>query len=336
MQCVARCRAVHEAQAACDAGFEFEIAFALECAQVLIDALPVAQSHRARQIGARRRPALLRDELGDPCEDLPLTGAQGGGGVGYHTFVWYPFSEADITMPSSVSCKHTGDVYAQEILRRRADRLARSAFQSCVTSLIEPGATIIDFGAGTGIDARSYAARGYRVLAYDPQMCDAFRRSSQAQLESGQIVLMEGKYPDFLAADPVFSGRKADLITANFAPLNLIEDLPELFRKLQALTLPGGRALVSVLSTRFIGDMRFKWWWHNRRALHRDGHFTLRGVWTVTRRTPANFAAMAAPYFRLAGVRGGLPGNRLHAVDSPTLALPLMASRYMFLLFEKV
>jgi len=58
-------------------GFEFEIAFALECAQVLIDALPVAQSHRARQIGARRRPALLRDELGDPCEDLPLTGLRG-------------------------------------------------------------------------------------------------------------------------------------------------------------------------------------------------------------------------------------------------------------------
>ena len=240
-------------------------------------------------------------------------------------------------MPSSVSCKHTGDAYAQEILGRRADRLARSAFQSCVTSLVEPGATIFDFGAGTGIDARSYVARGYRVLAYDhdPQMCDAFRRSSGPQLESGQIVLMEGKYRDFLATEPAFSGRKSDLVTANFAPLNLIEDLPELFRKLQALTLPGGRVLVSVLSTGFIGDMRFNWWWHNRSALRRDGHFTLRGVWRVTRRTPANFAVMAAPYFRLTGARGGLPGNRLHAVDSPMLALPLMASRYMFLLFEK-
>jgi SAM-dependent methyltransferase len=214
---------------------------------------------------------------------------------------------------------------------------ARSAFQRCVSGLIQPGATIFDFGAGTGIDARGYAALGYQVLAYDhdPQMCEAFRRSSQPQLESGQIVLMEGEYRQFLAIHPVFSGRKADLVTANFAPLNLIEDLPELFGKLQALTSPGGRVLVSVLSTRFIGDMKFNWWWHNRSTLRRDGHFTLRGVWTVTRRTPANFAAMAAPYFRLAGVRGGLPGNRLHAVDSAMLALPLMASRYMFLLFEK-
>lgn len=240
-------------------------------------------------------------------------------------------------MPNSVGCKHTGDAYDQQILGRRADRLARSAFQGCVSGLIEPGATIFDFGAGTGIDARAYAARGYRVLAYDhdPQMCDVFRRSSGPQLESGQIELMEGDFRHFLATDPVFSGRKADLVTANFAPLNLIEDLPELFHKLQALTLPGGRVLVSVLSTRFIGDMRFNWWWHNRSALRRDGHFTLRGAWTVTRRTPANFAALAAPYFRLAGVRGGFPRNRPHAVDSPMLVLPLMASRYMFLLFEK-
>lgn len=240
-------------------------------------------------------------------------------------------------MSGPATCKHTGDAYTEEILVRRADRLARSAFQRCVSSLIEPGATIFDFGAGTGIDARSYAARGYRVLAYDhdPQMCDAFRRSSRPQLESGQIVLMEGEYRDFLATDPVFSDRKADLVTANFAPLNLIEDLPELFRKLQALTLPGGRVLVSVLSTLFIGDMRFNWWWHNRSALRRDGHFTLRGVWTVTRRTPASFAAVAAPHFRLIGVRGGLPGNRPHPVGSPLLALPLMASRFMFLLFEK-
>jgi SAM-dependent methyltransferase len=256
-------------------------------------------------------------------------------------------SEANITTPACGSCKHTGDAYTQQILGNRADRLARVAFQGCVSSLVAPGATIFDFGAGTGIDARAYAGSGYRVLAYDhdPQMCDAFRRSCAPQLGSGQIVLMEGDYRQFLATEPVFSGRKADLVTANFAPFNLIEDLPELFRKLQALTLPGGRVLVSALSPFFIGDMRFRWWWRNQSTLRRDGQFTMRGVWTVTRRTPANFAALAAPCFRLAGVRGGLPGSRLHAVDSPMLALPmpilaplplpLMAGRYMFLLFER-
>ena len=240
-------------------------------------------------------------------------------------------------MPGPTPCKHTGDAYTREILSHLGDRLARSAFQSCLSRLIAPGATIFDFGAGTGIDARCYAERGYRVLAYDqdPEMCDAFKRSCRPQLESGQIVLMEGAYEDFLAADPVFSGRKADLVTANFAPLNLIQDVPQLFRKLHTLSVPGARVLVSVLSTRFIGDMQFGWWWDNRSVLRQQGHFTLAGAWTVTRRTAANFAALAAPEFRLVGVRGGLPGNRLHSMASPLLALPLMLSRFMFLLFEK-
>jgi len=45
--------------------------------------------------------------------------------------------------------------------------------------------------------------------------------------------------------------RGVDLITSNFAPLNLIEDLPELFEKFHALTGPGGRVLASVLSPVF-------------------------------------------------------------------------------------
>jgi hypothetical protein len=57
--------------------------------------------------------------------------------------------------------------------------------------------------------------------------------------------------------------RGADLVTSNFAPLNLIDALPELFAKFHALTAPNGRVLASVLSPNFLGDLKYRWWWQN-------------------------------------------------------------------------
>ena len=240
-------------------------------------------------------------------------------------------------MLNSDNPKLVGDAYKQGMLSGRADRLARSAFQNAVARILKPGATIFDFGAGTGIDARFYADRGYRVIAYDqdPQMCEAFRRDCGHALASNQVELVERDYRSFLACYTALPGHQVDLVTANFAPLNLIENVNELFGKLHALTVPRGRILASVLSPTFLGDMRYRWWWRNRTQLRRQGHYTVGGVWTVTRRVPTDFAALAAPYFGLAGVGRGLPGSPLRRAGSPLLLLPLATSRYMFLLFEK-
>jgi SAM-dependent methyltransferase len=231
----------------------------------------------------------------------------------------------------------TGEDYSAAILSGRADRTARRAFQATVVRIATAGATILDFGAGTGIDAKTYAERGYRVLAYepDPRMCEAFRRYCRQGLQGQQIELLECDYRDFLSSELEFAGRSIDLVTANFAPLNLVEDLNELFGRLRSITAPNARILASVLSPLFIGDIRYRWWWRNLPQMLRLGHFTFRGAAIVTRRSPANLAALAAPYFTLAGVGRHLPKGRLHRKVTPLWSPTLLASRYTILLFEK-
>jgi SAM-dependent methyltransferase len=239
---------------------------------------------------------------------------------------------------SSEDNRHTGEAYTQAITARRSDRLARSAFHDWVVRIVEPGAAIFDFGAGTGIDAKLYAERGYRVLAYDadPHMCEAFRRYCRRAIELQQIRLLEGDYQSFLASATLPLGHEVDLVTANFAPFSLIDDLHELFGKLQTLTVPKGRVLASVLSPFFIGDMKYRWWWSNRLKFWRQGHFSVKGaLWNIARRSPANFEALAAPYFKLESVGRGFPGSRARSRTDPLLALPAAMSPYMFLLFIK-
>lgn len=229
--------------------------------------------------------------------------------------------------------KLAGDRYTRAILASSPDRLVRSAFQAMVASILTPGATILDFGAGTGLDAKVYAERGYRVLAYDPdpQMCEAFREHCRRGLDAGQIELVECDYQVFLASGSTLFRRPVNLVTADFAPFNLIDDVNELFGKLHALTIPRGRILVSVLSPFFVGDMRYSWWWRNLTDLWHQGHFTVGELWTVTRRTPANFALLAVPHFHLAAIGRARPGSPLRC----SVPLSLTTSQYMFLLFEK-
>jgi SAM-dependent methyltransferase len=235
-----------------------------------------------------------------------------------------------------------GAEYAQAILARASDRRARSAFQTLVLTLAKPGAALFDFGAGTGIDARCYAERGFSVGAYDidAQMCDYFAAYCRELILARRISLMRGSYREFMQ-DPIVDLRgRIDLVTANFAPLNLIEDLTELFAKFHALTVPLGAVLASVLSPYFIGDAKYDWWWRNLGALWRRGHYAVQGAQApIVRRRLGDFAAQSLPYFTLERVfrgtigrappRGGSVGRR------PLAWLPVTTCRFMFLLFRR-
>jgi SAM-dependent methyltransferase len=238
----------------------------------------------------------------------------------------------------------TGAQYVRQITASESDRRARSAFQNLVLQVAPPGAALFDFGAGTGMDARFYAERGFTVLAYDvdPQMREFFALHCRDLIDSGRITLHGGGYRDFIAGG-VGGVRGVDLITSNFAPLNLIEDLPELFAKFHALTGPGGRVLASVLSPYFVGDLKYGWWWGNLLRLWRDGYFAVRGAQApIVRRRLADFAARSAPYFTLTRVFRGLPplperdcAGVDAGRDTLSAALRVSTCRFMFLLFEK-
>ena len=231
-----------------------------------------------------------------------------------------------------------GEEYLAAITVLESDRRARVAFQDLVLRTAAPGGCIFDFGAGPGIDAKVYAARGFRVVAYDvdPRMCAAFGRLCSDEIASGQISLCQGDYREFIDGHLPALARQGDiaLVTANFAPLSLIAEPHELFAGLHALGGAGTKFIASVLNPNFVGDLRYGWWWANRLEYWRRGCFGITGTGpSVYRRSLRNFADLAAPHFKLERVLRGLPG----AASSKTNAtgLQLLTSRYLFLVFAK-
>jgi SAM-dependent methyltransferase len=239
----------------------------------------------------------------------------------------------------------TGAEYVRQITSLEADRRARSAFQDLVLRIAPPGAALFDFGAGPGIDARFFAERGFLVEAYDvdPEMREFFSAYCRDLIDSGRVTLDCGDYREFLARKTAAAGGRADLIISNFAPLNLVADLHELFAKFHELTGPEGKVLASVLSPYFIGDMRYRWWWRNAPLLWRDGHYFMPGPQAPhIRRRLADFIALSSPYFKLARVFRGLPAYRAESTSSVDASsgsrhawFGAATSRFMFLLFEK-
>jgi len=219
--------------------------------------------------------------------------------------------------------RHTtaGAQYVRQITAQESDRSTRSAFQELVLRTAPTGATLFDFGAGPGIDARFFAERGFTIDAYevDPRMREFFTDHCRDFIELGRVRLDDSAYRDFLIRRPTQSTRRADLVISNFAPLNLVDDLGKLFASFHALTGPRGKVLANVLNPCFSGDMRFLAWWRGAPRLWRDGELFLPGPQApYYRRLLGHFRTSSAPHFRLSRVFRALP-----------------LSRYMFLLFEK-
>ena len=240
---------------------------------------------------------------------------------------------------------HTGAEYERDITTRESDRRTRLAFQSLALTLATPGSVLFDFGAGTGLDARCFAEHGLRVRTYDtdPRMCAHLATFCGDLIESGQVTIEAGSYAHFLASGAGVAP-PAQLITANFAPLNLVQDLPALFAKFHALTVPGGKVLASVLSPYFLGDMRYPWWWRNLPRSWRARQFAVPGAaGNILRRRLAGFSTQCAPHFRLARAFAGSPPARARQMagidctrDGRTAWLRLTGCRYMFLLFFRI
>jgi SAM-dependent methyltransferase len=241
---------------------------------------------------------------------------------------------------------HTGAVYFQRITAREVNRRVRSRFQELVLRLAPPGARLFDFGAGPGIDARFFAERGFTVEAYDvdPGMCEFFNTYCRELIDSTRVILDCSGYREFLSRTSTLSGHPADLVISNFAPLNQVDELPELFAKFHALTTPTGKLLLSVLTPYFIGDMKTRWWWRNAPRLWRTGCVSMRtdGAPPHTRRRLAVLRAAGLPHFELTRVFPGATPNSERHPDGIDVSRPgrwvwlhLVRSQFMFLLFEK-
>src|SRR5277367_5868441 len=120
-----------------------------------------------------------------------------------------------------------GAEYVSQITAQVSDRRTRSAFRDLVLGIAPPGATLFDFGAGPGIDARFFAERGFTIDAYDvdPRMREFFAEHCRDLIDLGHVRLDGSAYQDFLKHSPADDRRRANLVISNFAPLNLVDDL---------------------------------------------------------------------------------------------------------------
>jgi SAM-dependent methyltransferase len=235
--------------------------------------------------------------------------------------------------------------YVEQMAALESDRRTRAAFQTLAVSLAPAGGHIFDFGAGPGIDAIFFAQHGFSVAAYeiDPSMCAYFACNCKEFMTTGQISLDGRDYRTFLSETPVSARSMADVVVSNFAPLSLVSELRELFRKFSALTGKSAKVLASVLNPYFIGDMRYPWWWRRVARLRRVGHYVLPSPQgPLTRRRLAVIAAECQPHFELVRVFPG-PQNGGEAVskgfDPARLGaaswLKIARNQFTFLLFEK-
>ena len=235
----------------------------------------------------------------------------------------------------------TGSAYVTALTAADEDRVCRAAFLELALHLGRPGGAVLDFGCGPGIDARVYADRGWRVYAYDidPAMCAYVRDSCARDIEAQRLRLVECSYPEFLDASSALFP-PVELITANFAPLNLVPAPAALFRRFAALLEPAGRVLVqhpeSLASRRSAVFVVVAWF----------AATAVAGPVLGARRTGADHALAAGPPGARSGCRlcarchprtpapGQVAARRVEPAslaDWPAIA----ASRYLFLTLRR-
>lgn len=208
---------------------------------------------------------------------------------------------------------HRGKAYHDFMLASPRDLRVRARFQHLVYQFTPYRGTILDFGAGTGIDAKAYAEREFRVLVYEP--CEENRVYLAAHC---RVELEKGKIAD---ADLTANGA-VDVIAADFAVLNLIADHRALFAMFDHLLASNGCVVANLLNPFFLEDARYGWWRANLRALLRNGGYAVDGDdGPVYRFTPAAIARAAEPAFHRVTMWPPMPG--------------LAVSQYMFMVFQK-
>ncbi|WP_158883553.1 methyltransferase domain-containing protein [Rhodanobacter sp. L36] len=185
---------------------------------------------------------------------------------------------------------HTGKQYHEFIETSQRDRVVREQFQKMALDLLPAGSNVLDFGAGTGIDAKLYAANGHPTDVYEPSaaMRDYLLQHCHEEIARETIVPV---------ALPLT--RKVHAVVANFAVLNHFADHTDLFEELSAVVRQKGFVLASMLNPYYLGDARYGWWRANIVRLLRYGRYAIASESNIHRFSPGIVARAASPHFRL-------------------------------------
>lgn len=193
----------------------------------------------------------------------------------------------------------TGEHYHRSITASDRDRRSRDRFVRLALSLLPPRQRVLDFGAGTGIDAKTYAAAGHIALVHEPAAEQSAYLADLCRAEIARGAIVPSAFPP---------PEKVKAITANFAVLNLVSDLDALFASFSRVIDDDGFVLVSLLNPFYLRDVRYRWWSANLPELLRRGWYAVGGSGGSRRYAPRAVVRSAAPHFRLERMLPGRPG----------------------------
>lgn len=160
-------------------------------------------------------------------------------------------------------------------------------------------ARILDFGAGTGIDAKHFAQLGHHVTAYDvsPGMLAVLERRCAPEMAAGTVVPVFA--PPHRAREPLAAGAPYDAILCNFAVFTLIRTLSDTFRLFGELVRPGGAVLICIQNPWWPEEMRMRSFWRGLMMMPVRGVISYPGSQSGEsyRHTPWQMHRAARPQF---------------------------------------
>jgi SAM-dependent methyltransferase len=121
----------------------------------------------------------------------------------------------------------------------------RNQIRGLVESHLQPGASILEINAGSGLDAAYFAGQGYRVHATDiaPGMLAALATKASEPTLEGRLTYEETSN----TALSKVAGGPYDLILSNLGGLNCTRNLRAVTRHLPGLLKPGGVTVLVVM-----------------------------------------------------------------------------------------
>ncbi|HUM02719.1 MAG TPA: class I SAM-dependent methyltransferase [Thermoanaerobaculia bacterium] len=145
--------------------------------------------------------------------------------------------------------------YDAQMSRVPGDLWMREAFQEFVIRGLAPGEVVLDFGCGTGVDARVYSERGFRVIGYDSSvaMTQVAANRCGTGIGGNLVEIFSGPYEEFLGRP--WSRTPPSAIVSNFAVLNLVPSLRAAFARFHEILQPGGSVFLSLLNPCYVRNL---------------------------------------------------------------------------------
>lgn len=211
-------------------------------------------------------------------------------------------SLGDALLPTEDRARAFYDAIAADY-DRQLDTPAVRAMRDCFWRRAEPllatSSRILDFGAGTGIDAEHFAALGHHVTAYDISkgMVAVLRRRCAMHIRAGTIEAIVGPLEE--AQHWLINRAPFDAVICNFAVFSMIPRPERLFKLFGAVVRPGGHAVVCIQNPWNAEEMRTRSFWRALLAKPFTGTIRYRSAQSgfTYRHTPAAIRRAARPEF---------------------------------------